>query len=199
MLELRVRDIEAVLGGQLDAHPLEPLVSANGENTPLLGAQLEGGENAFPSVAVVDVDLLTPVREGRGAALADATIVDVPTLDDGGERPDVLWRRALEGRPLDAGRLSFSMSPLLRESVIPLTQPLLVAREPPPIPVRLAALQFLAITLLRPFLRLTGGEHAPGRVEERPHDPSTTRGRSRSALADAGRPCVSLPPAAAPA
>ena len=82
LLELRIRDVEAVLCRQLDAHSPEPLVSANGEGAPLLGAQLEGGENAFPSVAVVDVDLLTSVREGRGAALADATIVDVPTFDD---------------------------------------------------------------------------------------------------------------------
>jgi hypothetical protein len=65
LLKIGVRDLEAVLGGQVDADSLEPLVSANGERAPLLGAQLEGGENAFPSVAVIDVDLLTPVREGR--------------------------------------------------------------------------------------------------------------------------------------
>jgi hypothetical protein len=84
--------------------------------------------------------------------------VDVPTLNDGGEHPDVLGYRALECRPLDAGRPSLSMSPLLRELVISLTQPFLVAREPSPIPVQLAALQLLAITVFRPFLRLTGGE-----------------------------------------
>jgi len=76
LLEFGVPDVEAVLCGQLDAHSLEPVISANGERAPLLGAQLEGGENAFPSVAVVDVDLLAPVREGRRstpATFADST------------------------------------------------------------------------------------------------------------------------------
>src|ERR1022692_2122063 len=166
VLEFGVRDIEAVLCGQLDAHSLEPLVSPNGERAPLLGAQLEGGENAFPSVAVVDVDLLTPVREGRRASLANATIVDMPTLDEGGECPDVLGRRALEGRPFYGGRPSFSMSPPLREILISLMQPFPVAREPSPIPVQLGTLQLLAIALLRLLLRLTRGQHAPGRIEE---------------------------------
>jgi len=61
-------------------------MSANGERAPLLGAQLEGGENAFPSLSVVDLDLTTTVSQGR-AALVDATIVDVPTVDERGERP----------------------------------------------------------------------------------------------------------------
>jgi hypothetical protein len=166
LLELRVRDLEAVLCGQLDTHAPEPLISADGEHAPLLGAQLEGGEDAFPSVAVVDVDLLTAVREGGGAALADATIVDVPTFDDRGERADILGRGAREGRPLYARRSSFSMSPPLREPVIPLAKPFFVAREPSPILVRYPALQPLAIKLLGLFLRLTAGEQIPGRVEE---------------------------------
>src|SRR5579863_2245490 len=86
LLELRIRDVEAVLCCQFDTHSQEPLVPANGEGAPLLGAQLEGGENAFPSFAVVDIDLLASVREGRRAAVADATIVDVPTFDAGGKR-----------------------------------------------------------------------------------------------------------------
>ena len=65
LLELRVRDLETVLCRQLDVHAPEPLISANGERAPLLGAQLEGSENAFPSVGVVNVDLLASVCEGR--------------------------------------------------------------------------------------------------------------------------------------
>jgi hypothetical protein len=171
LLEIWVSDVKPVLCGQLDAHAAEPFVSANGERAPLLGAQLQGGEDAFPSVAVVDVNLLTPVREGRGAALADATIVHVPTFDERGKRPDVLGGRAHEGRPFYAGRLSFSMSPLLRELVVPLVQPFLVAREPSAVLLQLVALHLLAVTLFGLLLSLTGGKQAPGRVEERAPSP----------------------------
>jgi hypothetical protein len=71
LLDFGVRDVETVLCGQLDAYSLEALVPANGEGAPLLGAQLEGGENAFPSFAVVDAR--TKARELRLAANRSAS------------------------------------------------------------------------------------------------------------------------------
>jgi hypothetical protein len=140
LLEPRVRDVEAVLYRQFDAHSLEPLVPANGEGAPLLGTQLERGENAFSPVAVIDVDLPTSVREGGRATLADAAIVDAPTFDERGESPNVLGCRALEGWPLNARWPSFSMSPRLRELVTLFMKPFFVAREPSPILVQYPAL-----------------------------------------------------------
>jgi hypothetical protein len=79
------------------------------------------------------------------------------------------------------------MSPPLRELVIPLVQPFLVAREPSAILLQHAALQLLAVTLFGLLLGLTGGklgirdQRLPAPqwgVGIRARSPSRGRGRS---------------------
>jgi len=59
-----------VLGRQLDAETPERLVPVDGERSPLLGAELQGGQDGFPAMVVTDIDDRTAVGERRTAALA---------------------------------------------------------------------------------------------------------------------------------
>jgi hypothetical protein len=80
-LKLRIGDLEPVLGGELDAGPLEQLVAADGESAPFLRARLKSSENALPT-GVMDVDRLSAICERRRVAASGPVVVDLPSVED---------------------------------------------------------------------------------------------------------------------
>ena len=61
--KLGIGDLEAVLGGQLDARAHELPVAVHRDRPPLLRAQLQSGKDALAGPTVVDIDRLPVVGE----------------------------------------------------------------------------------------------------------------------------------------
>src|SRR5450432_3785197 len=99
-LEIRIRDFEAVLGGQLDTGAPELFVTANGDGSPLLRAQLKRGQHAFAASGVVNVDRLPPIGKRWRTARSGQMVVDFRAVEHGAERANVARRGFLERRPL---------------------------------------------------------------------------------------------------
>ena len=167
VLQLRVGDLEPVLHRQFHADPPERFVSVNREGAPLLSAELERGEDRLAAVAVADVDHFPSVGEGGRAALAVQVIVDPLSVYDRLKCADVARCRLVECGPLDRGRLSFPVSPFLRELWAALCQPRFEGRESLH-PSKLGTLQGLLVSERGFLLGLLSGQNAPRGVEEIP-------------------------------
>jgi hypothetical protein len=165
-LQLRVRELEPVLHCQLDANPLELRVAMHRECAPLLRAQLQRGKDGLSAVAIVDVDHLAAIGEGRRAALIDRPVVDDPTVDHRLKRADIVGLRPLEGRPFKGWGLALSIPPLLRDVGTPFDEPFLEARESVSLPLQSRALPLLLVPKLRLLLRLPGSKLASSGIEK---------------------------------
>ena len=165
LLKVGIGDLEAVLGGQLDADAHELPVAMHRNRSPLLRAELQGGQDALAVPTGMDVDRLPVVREG-GAPRSREMVMDLPAVEDGGEGANVPRRGLLEGRALDRGGPPIAVPPSVRLIAVAAGKPVLVRRKPPLLAAERRPLQLLALSNRRLLLGLARGEHAACRVQE---------------------------------
>jgi hypothetical protein len=96
-LQIRVRDLETVLRGQLDARPLESLVAVDGDVAPLLCTQLEGGQHARSPTAVMDIDRLAAIGESGCPAPEGLRLLHAPRRHRAAPLPELPHEALAQG------------------------------------------------------------------------------------------------------